>query len=90
MKWNEKMVDFDDFARITTMLASALRSNPRDAEPFPNTSMAGMDPIASASRIVPNITQTTGENICIDGGMTRQMIYHGEHGWNLEVAEETT
>ena len=26
----------------------------------------------------------TGENICIDGGMTRQMIYHGEHGWTLE------
>lgn len=25
----------------------------------------------------------TGENICIDGGMTRQMIYHGEHGWEL-------
>lgn len=25
----------------------------------------------------------TGENICIDGGMTRQMIYHGEHGWRL-------
>ena len=24
----------------------------------------------------------TGENICIDGGMTRLMIYHGEHGWN--------
>ena len=23
----------------------------------------------------------TGENICIDGGMTRQMIYHGEYGW---------
>ena len=23
----------------------------------------------------------TGENICIDGGMTRQMIYHEEHGW---------
>ena len=23
----------------------------------------------------------TGENICVDGGMTRQMIYHGEHGW---------
>lgn len=26
----------------------------------------------------------TGENICIDGGMTRQMIYHGEHGWSLQ------
>lgn len=23
----------------------------------------------------------TGENICIDGGMTHQMIYHGDHGW---------
>jgi NAD(P)-dependent dehydrogenase (short-subunit alcohol dehydrogenase family) len=26
----------------------------------------------------------TGENICIDGGMTRQMIYHGDCGWSLE------
>lgn len=23
----------------------------------------------------------TGENICIDGGMSRQMIYHGDRGW---------
>ena len=27
----------------------------------------------------------TGENICIDGGMTRQMIYHGDYGWKLET-----
>lgn len=27
----------------------------------------------------------TGENICIDGGMTRQMIYHGDFGWSLKV-----
>lgn len=27
----------------------------------------------------------TGENICIDGGMTKLMIYHGEHGWKYEV-----
>lgn len=27
----------------------------------------------------------TGENIVIDGGMTRQMIYHGEHGWKYEL-----
>lgn len=26
----------------------------------------------------------TGEDICIDGGMTRQMIYHQEYGWHLE------
>ena len=26
----------------------------------------------------------TGENICIDGGMTRQMIYTGDFGWQLK------
>lgn len=26
----------------------------------------------------------TGEDICIDGGMTRQMIYHKDFGWTLE------
>ncbi|MGN1245181.1 MAG: SDR family NAD(P)-dependent oxidoreductase [Muribaculaceae bacterium] len=25
----------------------------------------------------------TGENICIDGGMTHQMIYHSDHGWSF-------
>ena len=27
----------------------------------------------------------TGENICIDGGMTKLMIYHDDNGWKLEV-----
>lgn len=26
----------------------------------------------------------TGENICIDGGMTKQMIYHNDFGWKME------
>ena len=26
----------------------------------------------------------TGENICIDGGQTRLMIYYGDHGWTYE------
>ena len=26
----------------------------------------------------------TGENICIDGGMTRNMIYHNDNGWRLD------
>ena len=30
----------------------------------------------------------TGENICIDGGQTKLMIYHGDHGWTL--SSETT
>lgn len=25
----------------------------------------------------------TGENICIDGGQTKLMIYHGDYGWTL-------
>ena len=29
----------------------------------------------------------TGENICIDGGQTRLMIYHGDHGWTLDPQE---
>lgn len=27
----------------------------------------------------------SGENICIDGGMTKQMIYHGDCGWQLNL-----
>lgn len=29
----------------------------------------------------------TGENICIDGGMTRRMIYHGDEGWRLDAPQ---
>lgn len=29
----------------------------------------------------------TGENICIDGGMTKLMIYHGDNGWSLNDAK---
>ena len=29
----------------------------------------------------------TGENICIDGGMTRQMIYHADYGWRLDTGD---
>ncbi len=29
----------------------------------------------------------TGENLCIDGGMTRLMIYHAEHGWTYDAQE---
>jgi len=30
----------------------------------------------------------TGENITIDGGMTKQMIYHGEYGWTYSPTEK--
>lgn len=31
----------------------------------------------------------TGENICIDGGMTHQMIYHNDFGWTLQGGNPT-
>lgn len=30
----------------------------------------------------------TGENVCIDGGMTHQMIYHDDYGWTLKEKYE--
>ncbi len=30
----------------------------------------------------------TGENICIDGGMTKLMIYHGDCGWSYSGGNE--
>ena len=30
----------------------------------------------------------TGENVCIDGGMTRQMIYHNDCGWQYRPEDE--
>ncbi len=29
-----------------------------------------------------------GENICIDGGMTKQMIYHNDYGWKYNPEEK--
>jgi NAD(P)-dependent dehydrogenase (short-subunit alcohol dehydrogenase family) len=26
----------------------------------------------------------TGENITVDGGMSRLMVYHKDYGWSLE------
>ena len=30
----------------------------------------------------------TGEDICVDGGMTKNMIYHGDYGWTLENGQQ--
>ena len=30
----------------------------------------------------------TSENICIDGGMTKLMIYHDDHGWTYATEED--
>ena len=46
------------------------------------------DPMDVANLVLflasPKAGFITGENICIDGGQTRLMIYHGDHGWTLQ------
>ncbi|WAW10087.1 SDR family oxidoreductase [Oxalobacter vibrioformis] len=32
----------------------------------------------------PDASFITGQNIIVDGGMTRQMIYHDDHGWSFD------
>ena len=45
------------------------------------------DPMDIANAVLflasPKAGFITGENICIDGGQTRLMIYHGDNGWTL-------
>ena len=46
------------------------------------------DPMDVANLVLflasPKAGFITGENICIDGGQTRLMIYHGDNGWTLQ------
>ena len=46
------------------------------------------DPMDVANLVLflasPKAGFITGENICVDGGQTRLMIYHGDHGWTLQ------
>ena len=32
----------------------------------------------------------TGTDLCVDGGMTKQMIYHGEYGWEYSEKSDTS
>ena len=45
------------------------------------------DPMDIANAVLflasPKAGFITGENICIDGGQTKLMIYHGDNGWTL-------
>ena len=58
-----------------------------DAAQHPAGRVGTPDDIASAVLFLcsPQASFITGENLCIDGGMTRQMIYHGDCGWKLDT-----
>lgn len=58
-----------------------------DALQQPCGRVGNPDDIAQAVRFLcsEQASFITGENICIDGGMTRRMIYHNDEGWNYKV-----
>ena len=35
-------------------------------------------------RCIADEFRKEGALVCIDGGMTKQMIYHGDNGWSLK------
>ena len=35
----------------------------------------------------PEASFITGQNFIVDGGMTRNMIYHGDGGWQYQPEE---
>lgn len=57
-----------------------------DAYQHPVGRVGRPDDIASMILFLcsPEAGFITGQNIVIDGGMTRQMIYHNDYGWKLE------
>ena len=78
-------------ARVNTISPEWIDTNYKEYEgPDAYQQPAGRvgNPLDIANRVLFLCSEKagfiTGENICIDGGMTRQMIYHGDCGWKLE------
>lgn len=60
----------------------------KDADAYQHPAGRVGDPLDIANMVLYLCSEKagfiTGENICIDGGMTRQMIYHNDFGWTLK------
>ena len=58
-----------------------------DAAQHPAGRVGTPDDIASTVLFLcsPQASFITGESLCIDGGMTKQMIYHGDCGWKPDL-----
>lgn len=59
--------------------------SPGDIAQHPSGRIGEPEDIASAVLFLADERNTfiNGENLVIDGGMTKQMIYHNDHGWKL-------
>lgn len=59
--------------------------SPSDSAQHPSGRVGTPEDIARAVLFLADAQNSfiTGENIVIDGGMTKHMIYHNDHGWKL-------
>lgn len=57
-----------------------------DAYQYPSRRVGNPQDILSMVLFLcsPQASFINGENICIDGGMTKQMIYHKDAGWYFD------
>lgn len=60
--------------------------SPSDLAQHPSGRVGKPEDIASAVLFLADERNAfiNGENLVIDGGMTKQMIYHNDHGWKLD------
>ena len=68
LRKDEGMSEFKDKVVVVTGGANGIGKSITDAVLYLCSDKAGF---------------INGENICIDGGMTHQMIYHADNGWTL-------
>lgn len=72
---------------IDTASASGLSYSSADTAQHPSRRIGVPMDIANAVLFLCDDANSfiNGENITIDGGMSRQMIYHNDHGWHLDT-----
>ena len=51
----------------------------------PSAKVGNTSDIASTAWFICNNDFINGENITVDGGMTKLMIYHNDEGWKLDI-----
>ena len=51
----------------------------------PSAKVGKTSDIASTAWFICNNDFINGENITVDGGMTKLMIYHNDEGWKLDI-----
>ena len=64
------------------MISRTLKIHSRQSLHLGRFTTVRLTPGANCVMLENDDFDTFGESICIDGGMTKLMIYHREHGWS--------